>query len=176
MKKLISLIMALITIVMCITSCSTPNDKNDNNEKISIDKSNNNEEIPKDENKPIEYIFLYSPGQAVPGDENAPSNSTGFVHINDYGVNHGTKSEDKVFDELKGKKKTPFEGSGTLVYDHSDCRFKTNKIKELELTNLSMTSHNIVTSTSGEAFLRIIIEYDTDEGFRTGDSVFINIQ
>ena len=316
--------MALITIVMCITSCSSESNNEETPNEETPNEETPNEETPMDENKPVEYIFFYSPGQGVPGDENAPSSSTGFVHINDYGVDHGTKSENKVFDELKGKKKTPFEGSGALVYDYSDCRFKTNKsdeygdfysiydcykgeggtranylhgtdiltlyraggvnlrpknktmeaaeckriaekfisniltseemskfndgvfttrfgnmdgiftyhytrfiggyatdeyvyvvvtgdgevyayvahnfgkydtliskltkekidaakeklenkIEELELTNLSMTSHNIVTNTSGEAFLRITIQYDTDEGVRTGDSVFINI-
>ena len=313
MKKLISLIMVLITIVMCITSCSSES----NNVETP------NEETPIDENKPVEYIFFYSPGQSASSDENTPSNSNGFVHIDDYGVNHGTKYEYKVFDELKGKKKTPFKGSGTLVYDYSNCQFKTNKsgeygnfysiydryvgedgssanylhgtdiltyydadvnlrpknmtmeaaeckqiaekfisniltpeemskfnegvfttrfgnvdglftyhytrfiggyatdeyvyvvvtgdgevaayvahnfgkydtliskltkekidaakeklenkIEELELTNLSMTSHNIVTNTSGEAFLRITIQYDVGEDVRRGDSLFINI-
>ncbi len=51
-----------------------------------------------------------------------------------------------------------------------------NKVEELRLTNLSMGISRIVTSTSGEAFLRISIGYDTVEGGRTGDYVYINIQ
>lgn len=51
-----------------------------------------------------------------------------------------------------------------------------NKIEELRLTNLSMGISRVVTSTSGEAFLRIPIEYDTDEGSRIGYYVYINIQ
>ena len=50
-----------------------------------------------------------------------------------------------------------------------------NKIEELKLTNLFMYDPMIVTNTSGDVFLKISIEYDTDEGGRTGDSVFINI-
>ncbi|MBP3333616.1 MAG: hypothetical protein J6M35_06170 [Clostridia bacterium] len=325
MKKLISLIMALITIVMCITSCSSESNNEETPNEERPNEETPNEETPMDENKPVEYIFFYSPGQSASSDENVPSSSTGFVHINDYGVNHGTKSEKKVFDELKGATKIPFEGSGTFVYDYSDCQFKTNKsdeygdfysiydrykgnksyvnylhgtdiltcyvnkdalayrnkdnktmaaaeckriaekfisniltpeefskfnegvfvtpfasndglfsyhytrfiggyatdeyvyvvvtadgeiaayvahnfgkydtliskltkekidaakeklenkIEELELPNLSMTSHNIVTNTSGDAFLRITIEYGGNEGFKAGDSLFINI-
>ena len=50
------------------------------------------------------------------------------------------------------------------------------KIEEMNLKNLSMGISRIVTTISGEAFLRIPVQYDTANGGSTNNYVFVNIQ
>ena len=102
MKKIIALILVLITLFMYISSCSTKNN-----------------ETP-EETKPIKDVFLSSSGV-----ESEQSDSSGFISASVYAICGTTVSEDKVFDQLKGKKKTLFDSTKTFVYQRSECEYKT---------------------------------------------------
>ena len=125
MKKTTSFLLALITILVCISSCST-----ENNESI-------------DENKPIKYVFLYSSG------EGSASQITNFLSATDYGIGNSARSEDTVYDELKNKEKTPFDGIGTFVYDRSECSYTISNSQKV-YSNFYGTYDRYVNEESGD--------------------------
>ena len=113
MKKIIALILVLITLFMCIASCSTPTDENKKEDEAPI------------ENKPKEDIFLYTLSQSSPG------KVIGSMSAKDYGICDSARSEDQVFDELKNKEKTPFGKSRIFVYQRSECEFTTSSSQKV---------------------------------------------
>ncbi|MBP3333796.1 MAG: hypothetical protein J6M35_07100 [Clostridia bacterium] len=297
LKLITSLGCLCLVVAVCVGVWNIDFSSRPGDEKTPVEENKN------EENKPIEYIFLCSSGQS------SSSKVTGFVPIDDSYFNNFTETGSEVYDELDGKKKTLFEGSVTLVYDHSEgiydvyvgedgskakylhgtdiitcydvagvslrpknktmeaaeckqiadkfisnmmspkefSRFNkevfvapfagidgifayhyalyiegyatkesidvvvtgdgevyayvahnfgkydtlkskltkekldaayeklVNKIEELELTNLFMYDPMIVTKTSGEVFLEMLIEYYDDEGVKGGDYVYVNI-
>ena len=72
--------------------------------------------------KPIDpdaYVILH-----VPSEGSKSEIELGYESIDEYGFY--TRSEDKVFDELKGKTiKNPFNADSVLEYKSSDCALKT---------------------------------------------------
>ena len=72
--------------------------------------------------KPIDpdaYVILH-----VPSEGSKSEIELGYESIDEYGFY--TRSEDKVFDELKGKTiKSPFNADSVLEYKSSDCALKT---------------------------------------------------
>lgn len=131
MKKIIALILVLITLFMCIASCSTPTDENKKEDEAPI------------ENKPKEDIFLYTLGQSSPGRVN------GFSSAKDYGICDSARSEDQVFDELKNKEKTPFGKSRIFVYQRSECEFTTSSSQKV-YGNFYSTYDRYIEEESGD--------------------------
>ena len=72
--------------------------------------------------KPIDpdaYVILH-----VPSEGSKSEIELGYESIDEYGFYK--RSEDKVFDELKGKTiKSPFNADSVLEYKSSDCALKT---------------------------------------------------
>ena len=129
MKKIIALILVLITLFTCITSCSTP--KEETKEPLS------------EENVLKEDIFLYALGQSSPG------KVIGSMSAEDYGICDSARSEDKVFDELKNKEKTPFGKSRIFVYQRSECEFTTSSSQKV-YGNFYSTYDRYVEEESGD--------------------------
>jgi len=50
------------------------------------------------------------------------------------------------------------------------------KVNSMHLKNPSMSKPSIVTDTSGNPFIKVVVEYDTDDGGRNSDYLYVNIQ